>query len=113
MVQIGGYLSADEHAAFKQYARQFHLKESSLANLLIARELRLRRLDDLKQRFPGGPVRKRSRVTAHQPDAQVKQAFEALARDAGLSPDQAASVVFRAELSEQWLAKSIATVESI
>jgi hypothetical protein len=108
MVQIGGYLSAEEHAEFKRYAAQFHLKESSLANLLIARELRLRRLTRLAQAFTqGSPLKKRARITAHQADGRVKEAFEALAHDAGVSPDQAAAVLYRAELTERWLAKSI------
>lgn len=108
MVQIGGYLSAEEHAAFKAYAREFNLKESSLSNLLIARELRLRRLGELRQRFSQGmPGLKRSRITAHQADPKTKQAFEALAKEAGISPDLAAAIVFRAELTERWLMKSM------
>jgi hypothetical protein len=114
MVQIGGYLTPEEHAEFKRYAAQFHLKDSSLANLLLARELRLRRLARLKQSFlPSSPLKKRSRVTAHQSDPGVKTAFEALARDAAISPGQAAAVLFRAELTERWLASSIDNMESI
>jgi hypothetical protein len=108
MVQIGGYLTADEHLQFRQYAAQFHLKDSSLANLLLARELRLRRLPRLVQAYlPGAPLKQRSRITAHQSDGRMKEAFEALAHEAGISPDQAAAVLYRAELTERWLAKSI------
>ncbi|OYW45878.1 MAG: hypothetical protein B7Z08_01385 [Sphingomonadales bacterium 32-68-7] len=108
MAQIGGYLSPAEHLEFKRYAAQFQLKDSSLANLLLARELRLRRLSDLKASYlRSTPLPQRSRITAHQADAAVKAAFEAQAREAGLSPDQAAAIVFRAELGERWLERSI------
>lgn len=108
MVQIGGYLTPEEHAEFRRYAAEFHLKDSSLANLLLARELRLRRLARLKQaHLPSSPLKKRSRVTAHQSDPGVKETFDALAREAGISPDQAAAVLFRTELAERWLATSI------
>lgn len=108
MVQIGGYLTPAEHADFKRYAAQFQLKESSLANLLIVRELSLKRLSSLKQSFSPGPLKERSRITAHQADPAMKQAFEAHAALAGVSPDQAASLIFRAELAEHWLTKSVA-----
>ena len=115
MVQIGGYLTPEEHAEFKGYAAEFHLKESSLANLLIARELRQRRLAELAKTFrTNAPLKKRCRVTAHQAEPNTKFEFEALARNAGMSPDQAASIIFRAELTERWVANSVrgANVES-
>lgn len=108
MVQIGGYLTPEEHAEFKRYAAEFHLKESSLANLLIARELCQRRLDQLRHSYlTSAPLKIRSRVTAHQPEGHAKLALEALASSVGISPDQAASVIFRAELTERWLAKCV------
>lgn len=113
MVQIGGYLTPEEHAEFRRYAMGLHLKDSSLANLLLARELRLRRMAVLKQLFPPpAPLKERSRITAHQSDPAIKQAFEALARGAGISADQAAAILFRAELAERWLATAIDQVES-
>lgn len=108
MAQIGGYLTPEEHAEFKRYAAAFQLKESSLANLLLVREMRLGRLGRLKEVYlPQVPMRSRGRVTAHQPDGTTKEAFEAHARAEGLKPDQAAAVLFRAELTERWLDMAI------
>lgn len=108
MAQIGGYLSPEEHLEFKRYAAQFHLKDSSLANLLLARELRLQRLAELKGAYARTtPSKQRSRITAHHADPGVKEAFDAHARSAGVSPDQAASILFRTELAERWLETSI------
>jgi hypothetical protein len=108
MAQIGGYLTPDEHEEFKRYAAQFHLKDSSLANLLLARELRVRRLGALKDQFPPGPpLKERRRVTAHVPNEAVKRAFEAHAQEVGVSPNQGAAVLFRAELVQRWLERSI------
>lgn len=110
MTQIGGYLTPEEHSEFQRYAAQFHLKDSGLANLLVERELRLHRLEELKPTyFRCTSAKHRSRITAHQADPAFKAAFEARARDADLSPDQAASVLFRAELGERWLEKSVHT----
>lgn len=107
MVQIGGYLTSEEHADFKRYAAQFQLKDSGLANLLIARELRCDRLERLKALFPPVRLMDRSRVTAHQSDPEVKTIFEAHAHRASVSCDFAASLIFRAELAERWLEKAI------
>lgn len=108
MVQIGGYLTREEHTSFKRYAARFQLKGSSLANLLIARELRCARLESLKVSFSASRLNARSRVTAHQSDHEVKTAFDAHASRAGVTPDQAAALIFRAELAERWLEKAIA-----
>ena len=108
MTQIGGYLNAIEHAEFKSYASEFHISESGLANLLIARELRCKRLRKLRIADACSSLAgSRERVTAHQRDNSAKVAFEARASEEGLRPDQAASIIFRAELREQWLAQSI------
>lgn len=114
MSQIGGYLTPDEHEAFKRYAAQFHLKESGLANLLLARELTLGRLPELKARDGAGlPLKDRRRITAHAPTVAVKAAFQAHSQKAGLTSNQAAAILFRAELRERWLERSVRTaVES-
>lgn len=109
MVQIGGYLQPDEHIRFKTYAAEFCLSESALANLLLVREIQIKRLKDLKDKYlAGAPSESRARVTAHQPDEVMKIAFEARCSEEGLKPDQAASIVYRAELDERWLERSIA-----
>lgn len=108
MAQIGGYLTPLEHDDFKSYSIQFCLSESALANLLLVRELRLQRLHNLKSKYLSrAPSDSRQRVTAHQPNAELKTAFEARSIEEGLKPDQAASILYRAELDERWLEKSI------
>lgn len=108
MTQIGGYLTPLEHTNFKAYAQEFGLSESALANLLLVRELRLRRIHYLKGKYPAGaPSDSRQRVTAHQSNAALKIAFEVHSVEEGLKPDQATSILYRTELDERWLEKSI------
>jgi hypothetical protein len=108
MAQIGGYLKPDEHVKFKNYAAEFCLSESALANLLLVREIRLKRLEHLKHKYSAGaPSESRSRVTAHQRDLATKIAFEKRSSDESLKPDQAASIIYRAELEERWLERSM------
>jgi hypothetical protein len=109
MAQIGGYLQPDEHAKFKAYANEFGLSESALANLLLVREIRVRRLRDLKGKYSAStPSESRERVTAHSSDPALKTAFALVCSEEGLKPDQAASILFRAELSDGWLGQAIA-----
>lgn len=109
MAQIGGYLQPDEHARFKAYANGLGLSESALANLLIVREIRRKRLGVLKVKYLAGkPSESRQRVTAHRPDAVMKAAFLSRSSEEGLKPDQAASIIYRAEINERWLEQAIA-----
>ncbi len=109
MAQIGGYLQPDEHARFKAYASVLGLSESALANLLIVREIRRKRLGVLKVKYSAGtPSESRQRVTAHRSDAVMKAAFLSRSSEEGLKPDQAASIIYRAEINERWLEQAIA-----
>lgn len=115
MAQIGGYLTTEERSIFEGYAAEFGLSESALANLLLVREIRCHRLNDLNGRYPAGaPSENRSRVTAHQRSAAMKIAFQERASVWGLKPDHAASILYRAELDERWLERSVTswTLES-
>lgn len=106
--QIGGDMLRGEHEDFCRYADGFHLKDSALANLLIARELKCKRLARLKLRyFKEVPKRGSARITAHQTSKGVKEAFTAHALANGLKMGPAAATIFRAELAERWLEKSI------
>ena len=110
MKQIGGYLQPDEHARFKAYANGLELSNSSLAKLLMVREIRSKRLSDLKIEYPSGARSgSRKRVTAHRPNESMKIAFVARASEEGLKPDHAASILFRAELDERWLEQAMVT----
>lgn len=104
MAQIGGYLTPQDHRRFKIYASTFHVAESALLTLLIMREVRCGRLGDLVPHYSyAGPLRERSRVTARIKEAGLKQKFGELACVANISPDQAVTVLMRAELAEKWL----------
>ena len=109
MVQIGGNLRPDEFVAFQSYVADLMISESSLANLLIQREMRLRRLDALTQRMKGPVTTKErgGRVTGHQAGTELKEAFEQHASEQGLAPGHAATILFRAEIEERWLARCI------
>jgi len=109
LAQIIGYLTETDRVHFQAYAQSLGLDASALANLLIGRELTLARLSGLAVRFDQEtPVAGRTKVTAHLPVAEIKQAFAALAAQAGMKPTRAAAVLFRAELEERWLEASVA-----
>ena len=108
MTQIGGYVSKAERGQFKKYAADLQISESAVATLLILRELQLRRLSQLKESYSlGAPANDRARITAHQSNDGLKAAFEARSGEEDMLPDQAASLVFRAELTERWLRHAI------
>lgn len=102
--QIGADLTSDEHRDFCAYADRLLLKDSALANLLIARELRLKRLPTLRDRYIRNvPKEPRCRVTAHQTSARANSAFRTHAEACDLGLGAAAAIIFRAELDEAWL----------
>ena len=106
--QTGGYLSDDHHAAFKDYAASLNVTVSSLASLLVLREMNQRRLASLMARFDAPtPTGKRPRITAHHRDPEQKAAFVSLCDEIGVAPGRAASALFRAELEERWLRSCI------
>lgn len=109
MAQIGGNLRLGEFADFQRYAADLLISESSLANLLIQREMRLKRLGELAKRLQGPvPTSERGgRVTGHQAVGDLKEAFERHAKEEGLVPSHAATIIFRAELEERWLASCV------
>ena len=107
--QITGYLPRDDAERFRSYAVELGIDKSALANLLIHRELQLGRLAGLRQHQHSEPRARCTKVTAHLADSAIKLAFNAAAQQVGLVPGAAASILFRAELSERWLARSIRT----
>ena len=106
MRQIGSNLRPEEYDNFKAYAASFQLTHSAVANLLILRELRRRRLDRLRKKhkeFRGLPEH---RITGNV-NANIKAAFDAHVAEIGLGSDAAAGIVFRAELGERWLDRAV------
>jgi hypothetical protein len=108
--QIGGWLRPSEKAALQEYLSQFGIGPGAAATLLIVRELRCKRLPKLKDRFSKPTGAERKRVTAHQPDGQLKQAFKEHAAAFGMDPNPAASILFRAELEERWLQSAVESI---
>lgn len=105
--QIGGWLRSSEKDALYEYLKQFGIRPTAAASLLIARELRCKRLPKLKERYGDPAGANRKRLTAHQPNGRLKQAFKEHVALLGMDPDPAASIVFRAELNERWLQRSV------
>lgn len=105
--QIGGWLPRSEKLALDEYLKQFAIRPTAAATLLIVRELRCRRLRSLKKRYARSIGSDRKRMTAHQPDSKLKRAFTEHAASAGMDPDPAASILFRAELDERWLERAM------
>lgn len=105
--QIGGWLRRSEKDALQEYLKQFGIRPAAAATLLIVRELRCKRLPKLKERYAEHVGSERSRLTAHQPDGTLKEAFKQHAAAAGLDPNPAASILFRAELEERWLENAV------
>ena len=105
--QIGGWLRPSEKDALYDYLKQFGIRPTAAATLLIVRELRCKRLPKLRELYaaPNGVGRKR--LTAHQPDGKLKQAFEEHAAAFGMEPNPAAAILFRAELQERWLQNAV------
>ncbi|MEQ8835976.1 MAG: hypothetical protein RID07_04150 [Lacipirellulaceae bacterium] len=100
---IGGWLSDDDRAEFREYACKIGISGAALATVIWTRELYQRRLGDLKVRFETTTGGKGGRITARPSRAGFREDFAAHAESFGLSPDAAASLVLRDELETRWL----------
>lgn len=106
--QIGCYMSAADAAKLSAYAADLGVKRSLLVFLLVLRELNCHRLPGLRDQNPYEAVKKgRGRVTARLGESSVKEAFLAHIGKFNMGPDEAAWILFQAELSEKWLEKSL------
>ena len=101
-------MSPAERDAFEAYAFDHGLDVTALANLLIARELKAQRLEQLLLNIgPGTALTVRAKIVAHTPTDATKSAFAARAEQAGVKPSRAAAILFRAELEERWLERHV------
>lgn len=103
--QVGCNLRPVEAEQLTAYAAAHELRRPSLCALLVLRATRSDSFARLKTRFSGSEPKAGSlRVTARvsQP---VHLAFEKTAALHGLGADDAAAMVFRAELTDKWLAR--------
>ena len=108
-IQIGADVSDDLRNRVLRYAEALHLSESGLVNLLIARELELKRLANLKlfraaKRPASGP---RPRLTGRQNEPSLRINFEHHVKALGIDRADAVVTLAEAELHERWLPKAL------
>jgi hypothetical protein len=106
MPQITARLSPEDRLRFEKYAISFGLNGSSLARLLLLRELRVRmeRPRDVVGRKRDSGYRK---LTAHSCGAAIVKRLRAYAEARHVSRAEAAKLIFEHELSECWLLKAM------
>jgi hypothetical protein len=108
MAQVLGYVTPAERDAFEAYAHDHGLDVTALANLLIARELKAKRLEKLLlSSGPGEALSVRAKIVAHTPSDATKAVFAIRAAQAGVKPSRAAAILFRTELEERWLERHV------
>jgi hypothetical protein len=106
--QIGCYLLRAEADALTAYARSLELSRPKLCALLVLRAVRAPKLAVLYEHQRGSESKRGAvRVTTRVDDHEVKRRFATAAAAAGLGSDDAAAIVFRAELDERWLENAI------
>ena len=102
-VTIGGWLSSQEGIEFEEYSNNLGVDIAALATILIVRELNCDRLLALAASGSRPRANKGKRISARTKQVHIKERFADHAIRHGLSPDAAATVLFRAELKERWL----------
>ena len=103
--QIVGYVLDEEAERFGQYASALSLDVSAVATLLIVREISAGRLRGIVERYPSvGGGRK---IVAHQRNGDLKQVFADHVAKFDVRSTPAAGSLFRAELHERWLEKTV------
>lgn len=110
-LQIGCYLTKAEANDLKSYAAEHQLSRPKLCILLVQRELRCRRLGELSERYTV-TVRKKEgrRVTTRSSTSEIKDKFSRHVQELDLGSDDAAAIIFRAELEERWLSSALGWV---
>src|SRR4051794_19708893 len=106
-IQIGADVTDDLHDRVLSYAEELHLAESGLVNLLVARELRLKRLGRLQRFKAAKRSASRFRLTGRQNAPLLKQSFEAHVAALGIDRADALVSLAEAEIRERWLWKSL------
>jgi hypothetical protein len=113
MAQVGCYLTDQEANDLTNYAQSLELARPSVCILLVQRELRNRRLGSLmRDHCPGrreGPLK---RVTARIDNPALKAAFTEHVQRCGIGSDEGAAILFRVELEERWLMRTLGWQEN-
>jgi hypothetical protein len=106
-VQIGADVEPALRDRILTYAESMHLSEGALITLLIARELRLKRLSKLTLSTAAKKTIPRSRLTGRQSTPSMRGEFEAHVLSLGIRRPVAIASLAEAELQEKWLWKSL------
>lgn len=104
---IGGWLSREQGIEFEAYSAELGLDMAALATILIVRELNHDKLLGLIDSGTRPRSAKGKRVSARTKQVKLKERFSEHAAKHGLSPDAAAAMLFRAELTEKWLGRCL------
>lgn len=106
MPQITVRLSPRARESFEKYAASVGLKGSSLARMLIVRELgrRVKRPPCIAEPKPGA---EEGKLTAHSCSDETVEQLDAYADARGWSRAAAAQSIFERELRDRWLAKAM------
>ena len=92
----------EEAKELDDYAASLELNRPAVCVLLVHRELRRRRLKQLRRTVPPySGVKEGVRVTARIADRNMKDEFAKHLKDVGVGSDEAASILFRAELKDK------------
>ncbi len=108
-LQITAYISSSERTSFEAYAAGCGLDTAGLLGLLLARELRLKRLPELVSRQSPEKVELDRKVTLHRCNEALKESIRSHATCAGTSVSKACAAIVRAELAERWLSVAMET----
>jgi hypothetical protein len=106
-IQIGADVTGDLRDRVLAYAEELHLAESGLVNLLVARELRLKRLGGLQRCKAVKRSASRFRLTGRQNTPSLREDFQAHVAALGIDRADALVSLVEAEIRERWLWKSL------
>jgi hypothetical protein len=105
MPQITARLSPQARRRFEKYAISLGLNGSSLARLLLVRELQRPMKSPTRAGRRGGS--EDGKLTAHSCSAETIRQLQAYADARRKSRAEVAKIVFERELRDRWLAKAI------
>ena len=106
-IQIAADVKVKLRKRVQSYAEGLQIPESALITLLVARELRLRRLSKLSPSTAVKRLSPRSRLTGRQNTPALKQRFHKHLERLKIDPAVGLATLAEEELREKWLRKSL------
>jgi len=106
-IQIGADVEPRLRKRVRSYAERLQIPESALITLLVARELRLKRLRKLPHSSAVRRLPRRSRLTGRQNSPELKERFRKHVERLDIDPAVALATLAEEELREKWLRKSL------